>query len=911
FIEYVETGTAPTPALRRAFERFKQWLADFYNAIRGGTGVKLSDEMRGVFDRILAGDSTFETVYGMENSLRRTGNQTYFQDAPKREGVKRNEPKRDPRLEPVKSKNPNLEISRKARDTSNDTRMMDYINSPNIVAERHAKFDPFYHMGVEAQAEQERARADWNRAVDKIYGKPGFLGRKGGLVPEAKHKDFDAILVDGDALRKAFSNKELAERGADANMIKAYRLVRRLYDNAHRLLNAQRKKYGMDEITYLDGYVPHFFHSWRVMRDGKILTSFRSMAEAVNAAEDMLKDNKDNKSPGGKLRIVPALDDFGGQAKIDAVTLGDMQYFKLSNSVAEAMEMTVGEARDFLSQNDVARMRNRSRVFKNAWQRKGYAGFDTDMEYALRHYLNLSARYLAMNKLKHNGINLFERTFGRFGNDHKGLARYAKNFLNDVLGNPSNIEETLNRWIRESWVGEHIPDWIGDRPATMGANMLAGVVAQAKLGVLNVSAGLMNLTQLNGTQAIIGPIYTARGMAEYLRPTLATRRLYREAGIEENISMENPSGYSRAHNLRGALAGASMSVFRSIDGMTRKTTLIGAYRKALADGKSRAEAIEYAKKVNDDVNFDYSVADTPEFIRRAGPIGTLLFQFKKYGIKQAELGLPFVGKLKGAEQARFWAGQLLLSGLVGLPGFELIKNIFKWMFDDDIEMEMKKMVSESPLPPALKKTVLYGALANAGVDIGRRVGMGDFIPSELSDFAGPTAGTAAQLARALPKIIDDGNFIDAIEAISPGLANPIKAFLTGETRDKWRGRTKFRYETTGEKIARASGARPIRESVESDAVRLARYEAQKKTDRETDAIDDFVREVEKESWGSPEYKAASARLGELGIAPARVMREIATRRAGTEYERRMKEARTPKRRDEYELLERFGGMGRE
>ena len=96
-----------------------------------------------------------------------------------------------------------------------------------------------------------------------------------------------------------------------------------------------------------------------------------------------------------------------------------------------------------------------------------------------------------------------------------------------------------------------------------------------------------------------------------------------------------------------------MMAFRLVDGMARKVTLIGAYRKALSEGKNRAAAIEYAKQVNDDVNFDYSVADTPNFIRRTGPIGTLLFQFKKFPVKMLELALPGVGKLKGWEQARF------------------------------------------------------------------------------------------------------------------------------------------------------------------------------------------------------------------------------------------------------------------
>ena len=156
--------------------------------------------------------------------------------------------------------------------------------------------------------------------------------------------------------------------------------------------------------------------------------------------------------------------------------------------------------------------------------------FDANMEYALRHYLNLSARYIAMDTLKHDGINLFEWAFGRFDNDHKGLARYTKDYINDVLGVPSNVEQTLNNWVRNSWLGKYLPNVIGDRPATVAANSIASLVVHCKLGFLNVASAAMNLSQLNGTQAIIGPIQTARALAEYLHPNQATLRLYADAG---------------------------------------------------------------------------------------------------------------------------------------------------------------------------------------------------------------------------------------------------------------------------------------------------------------------------------------------------------------------------------------------
>jgi hypothetical protein len=770
-----------------------------------------------------------------------------------------------------------VEIRRKERDTSKDTKFMDIFNSPNIVAERRALFKPFYNMAKDSIFRQERMRADFSRTADKIFGTPGLFGRRGGLVTKAQRETFFDILIEGDALEHVFSDAELTERGAAADTIKAYRMIRGMFDRMHRMINAQRNKYGKDEMAYRTGYVPHFFHSWRVMRDGEILSSYRSLREAVKAAENM---------EGTGLVIEPFQDDFGGQMQLDAVILGDMSYFKLINNVKNVFALTKEEAAAFVS-GDIAKMQNRSRIFKNAKQRRGVKGWDHDMEYALRHYANYAARYIAMDTLKHDGINLFERTFGRWRSEHKGLGNYTKQYLSAVLGNPVKIDETLNNWVRNSWIGQHVKDYIGDRPFEMLANSIAGLTAISKLGLLNFSSALMNYTQFVGTTAVLGYGPVAAAMAEYARPNAHTKALYRATGVEDSITMENPSGYSKAHQTRKALSG--MQLFRYADGMVRKVTVIAAYRKALSEGKNKAAAIEYAKKVNDDVNFDYSVADTPYFMTQSGALGKLAFQFKKYGIKELEL----ISKLKTpGQKIRFWVPMLLLSGVFGLPGGELLKKILEKIFagdDEDLELELKKSVAELPLPGTVRKAILYGALSNAGIDIGKRVGMGDFIPSEMRDFTGPAASTIANAWQALPKIWNDGNFIDTIEAVSPGIANVLKGLYLGETRDKRRGRLRFEYATSWEKAFKTMGFRPIRESIESDAVRLANYEQRQKSGSETDAIDDFIRVSGKP--GTPAYKASVQRLVELGITKKRLESEMEKRRMGGEAKRKMWENR--------------------
>ena len=531
FETYLSEGKAPTARLRDAFRRIRNWMIEVYNDTAKVLGIELSDEMRGVYNRLFASDGAFGDIYGAGDVKAGTN------DPAKTQG----EVQPRPKTETTKTRG-GVEVERQVRDTSNDTRMMDLFNSPNVVAQRHGKFRPFFGMAKEAVEKQERMRSNWNKAVDAIYGKRGILKKDQVSL-------FNEVLLAGDALGKAFTADELRGRGFDDGMVRAYRLVRGLYDNAHRMLSAQRNKYGKEDVAYREGYVPHFFHAWRVLEDGKIVTSYRSMNEAIKAAEKMKKEGENR-----NIRVAPALDDFGGRGKLDAVTLGDMQYFKLVGNIGKAFELSADEARALLE--DAARMKGRSRVFKNAWERKGVAGFEQNMEYALRHYLNLSARYIAMDTLKHDGINLFERTFGRFDNDHKGLARYTKDYINDVLGVPSNVEQTLNNWVRNSWLGKYLPNVIGDRPATVAANSIASLTAHCKLGFLNIASAAMNLSQLNGTQAIIGPAWTVKALAEYLHPNQMTLRLYADAGVEENITAENPSGYSKVHQARGLRRGA-------------------------------------------------------------------------------------------------------------------------------------------------------------------------------------------------------------------------------------------------------------------------------------------------------------------------------------------------------------------
>jgi hypothetical protein len=234
------------------------------------------------------------------------------------------------------------------------------------------------------------------------------------------------------------------------------------------------------------------------------------------------------------------------------------------------------------------------------------------------------------------------------------------------------------------------------------------------------------------------------------------------------------------------------------------------------------------------------------------------------------------------------------------------------LFDRDPQAELNAwMAKEDWIPEPVRRTIQYGLLSNAGIDISKRVGMGDVIPNELADLLGPTVGTihrmaphVATLAGKLFGLEGDGTaaLLNALEALSPGLSNPIKAIL-GEVEDKKRGRLKFRYQGSGERAVRAMGFRPTREAVESDAVRAANYLEAKRLDREREAIDEYVRA--RDSGSTKDAAKALARLKELKVTPDRIIRELRERKKGTAYERLQQKLKGQKSQEARKVLQGF------
>lgn len=752
--------------------------------------------------------------------------------------------------------------------------LLTLLKSPSRVAQKYPEVKPYVENGNKATEVQERLRNAFNKRlaeIDKTLGgsstipitKP--LEKSKAILRTKSYKEnkksLHEILLTGDMMGKRFTEAELrSEFGANDAVIRAYNLTRSAYDHAHTIASSVRELRGKSPVNYREGYIPHFFHSWFIVADGQVVGSAKTLREAVSISNPVVREK------GIDIKIVPKTFDFPG-ADVQAAVIGDMNYFKLKSKVEKDFGISAADAQALLE--GVARMKGRSRFVGNFMERKGVQGWDKNLDWVNRHYFNMISRYAALDQFKSKAITQFERTFGSFDKDHTGTAKYIKDYINDVNGNPTAIEELLNNSLAKvPGFSKFLGTYLGDRPSLQLASATTNVVAIAKLGLYNVSSAMVNASQLINSYAKLGEKWTAQGLKKAARLTPTERGILKQIGVDTQLGLESGAGYSKAGQM-GKIFQNSLVLFKGVDTFLRRATGLGAYHKAISEGKTKQQAIEYAKQIIDQTQFNYGIAETPAFIRRSGPVGQVLFQFKKYPVKQLE----FMTQLKGAENARFWIPFTLISGYYALPGLELLKNSVKSMFDVDIELEAKKYLmnwaGSNPEKQKIAKTIMYGIGSNAGVDISRRIGGGDYIPSEGKDLLGPTISTVVRAAQLAAK----KEWIEALRAISPSAGNLVLMLETdGQISDPWnRGRLKAKLKPE-EKALKALGFTIAGESIERDKSKAIVYSEQRRKESEQKAIDGFIKAVQGKDRAAAMNQVKE--LEKMGITPQRVMDEM-------------------------------------
>ena len=687
---------------------------------------------------------------------------------------------------------------------------------------------------------------------------------------------------------------------------------------------------GTTQVTYyqreagmgkLEGYIPHIFHGWyvcKVDKDGKaivdedgnvamdnIMTTANSLSEAAKLGRELAKEN-----PNANYRVVPQTFSAPG-AQEQAIVMGDFDYAKIVGKVADSMSMSITDAQAML--DNTVKMKNRGRFYGYAKQRKGFKGFEQNVYLATMKYFNQTARYAAMDSFKRDSISMYNRIFGAFDDENvtkrSAMAKWTKQYISDMNGTPTWIEKMINNTLHNFGLGE---ERAGGRPALwLQQKIFTYPMTILKLGVFNPSSALLNLTQLFNLYGAMGEKVLSpqayqrllhKGFADTFRAmsnkdSELGKLLWKELGLDYQIGMDIASGYSNAEvsnlaSLRGfasRLAGKSMYLFRQSDAFARGVTLLTAYNKALDEGKSKAEAIKYAKEINDKVNFDYSIADEPTIFRALGPISKVFLQFKKYPVKQLELFQDFYldGRELGLNRkqsflrmVKYVAPYMAMSGMMGIPFVSFLGGLISYgasmiYGDDDWDWEKKikqLMITEFGEDSPITQWWLYGAGSFIGLNLGGRVGVGDFLGSDSYNSADGLGGlmwnqtTLGSTVNQVRKQLSYRNYAEALKAINPTIGNIALAYK-GEVRTT-RGRMKYQYQNMAERMWRAIGFTPLNETLAGDLASNEYAEKQEQTKAKQEVIDDFLADPSSEN---------AARLNELGVTPKSLENESARR----------------------------------
>ncbi len=662
---------------------------------------------------------------------------------------------------------------------------------------------------------------------------------------------------------------------------------------------------GIPDIHDRKGYIPHFFHQYLVRYvDSKgnamVVGSGRNIKEATEQAIQYQNNNPDKFSDTYKNKIIiaPKVFDFtqlGMDESQYGAIVGDKEYYRMIQNIAEKQDMTLDEAKELLKGS--AKQKGRHRFFGNFLQRKGAKGYEQDMEWVLRHYFNSASRYVAMEtEFKPKAISLFERLYGRYDNEYSGLPHYIKEYIADINGNPSTLEKQLNELITAlPFFGKWVNVRYGDRPAVQMANFVTNKMSIAKLGFFNVSSAMLNIFQLANTAAYTGNVSTlwkALGKGAHSKYSMKDLKVLRDTNVLNDIGLDSGAGYGKFS--AGKWANRSMILFKASEGIVRRGTVLAAFDAAKARGMSYDEAIKYAKEVNRKANFEYGVQDAPNIFRRGSIFAQLMLQFKKYPIKQLEVMkdmTPFLGKTTSKKQkAVFWGTYFAMAGLFQMPFANLIGLAVLGFTGDDPEKEAKKYImqfaNEHPELKWLCRIALYGVGSAVDVDVSSRVGLGDAVPDRVASLAGPTASTVWNVAKGL---YAGDAWERNVRSFSPGLGNLILA-AEGRSIGK-RGRTNAEYTSTYQRLLRGMGFNSTEESDAWLIQFILSNERNKKQSKEQELIDEFL---------ANETAENAAKLKEAGISKKRVQEE--RKKKKLDARKRMESGLSKKEQKEYQYL---------
>ena len=529
-------------------------------------------------------------------------------------------------------------------------------------------------------------------------------------------------------------------------------------------------------------------------------------------------------------------------------------------------------------------------------------GANPDVLGNMEDYIRYNARYIPTSVFYYKSTALYRDITGRdyksqFGRGGEGAQNdyqeILNNFIGSVVGLPNGVDKMLNQVFNDVFGKTWVKAMFGEKAVTDALGFSMQTITVLKLGMFRPTAAiaqlgtLMNITTFSGFNKL-----TAQAMRDASlysgNVSLSEKKMFNRIGLnredtalETQALMNEKSIYNM--NIKGLPIGKflekSMFMFNATDKYTRRVAALVAYRQAIVDGKTPEEATDIARDFVRKTNFDYSDKDAPQLFTKLGSIGKLLLQFKKYPVKEAELMMELFQSGDKKAIARFFGQYLVMAGMMGVPVAGAGDELAEWITGTSPTKEMKKLVMEwagnDPNKKSLALVAMYGVPALAGVDFSRNIGLGDLVPT--NGFQGPTISTIQNVYKAFRDHEGANNIMSNIaKELSPAYANYYQA-LTGRKRD-WNKDVDTRNYSTGERVAKGLGFRPVSDSVEYDTYSIVKDKQDKEKVKKQKLINKYLddpKSVTKKELHQAGVKGADIRRAQENLTKTKTEKALA------------------------------------
>lgn len=295
-------------------------------------------------------------------------------------------------------------------------------------------------------------------------------------------------------------------------------------------------------------------------------------------------------------------------------------------------------------------------------QRKGKSGYVEDVFRALDAYVKRATRKANMD------VALKELNKGAKGLDAQSLS-YVKTLVDRVNLRPQQIDSLMDNFIKQIPVVRYKA---GQRPTANITRKVRQWTYRGTLG-LNFGSAVRNLTQGVNTYAQLGERWTTTGYLKAFRDmTNGSDELTRVGVLRDNFIQDRQ--LSATKKTLEKLDRGLWVFFDTAEKINRGGAYFGAKSRALAQGKSEAQAIKEGVEMARKTQFTFGSVDTPVALQ--GDVAKTILQFQSYNVKQAEFLTEMV-KNKELSGLIRWAGAnlVLVYALSDLLGYDLTDAI--------------------------------------------------------------------------------------------------------------------------------------------------------------------------------------------------------------------------------------------